>query len=117
MTFSLLLSDNNYDDRIIELLKLSLSGLIARESHMPVYRIFLEETSGNQLEFTAIMGSHSPFEYMSIRSAAKVYTQYKNKYLDKLGRAEEDEYISTDQKWAARSGLLNDEDAGFVIPL
>ena len=112
----ILLSDYNYDDRIIELIKLSLSGLLERENHTTVYRIFLEETSGNQLEFTAIMGSHAPFEYVSIKSPGSVYGQYCNKYIDKLGRPEEDEYITTDQKWAARSGLLEDEDAGFVIP-
>ena len=111
----ILLSDYNYDDRIIELIKLSLSGLLERENHTTVYRIFLEETSGNQLEFTAIMGSHAPFEYVSIKSPGSVYGQYCNKYIDKLGRPEEDEYITTDQKWAARSGLLEDEDAGFVI--
>ncbi len=112
----ILLSDNNYDDRIIELMKLSLSGLLEKENHKPVYRIFLEDSSGSQLEFTAIMGRHAPFEYISIKTGANVYTHYRNKYLDKLGRPEEDEYISTDQKWAARSGLLADEDAGFVLP-
>ena len=112
----ILLSDNNYDDRIIELMKLSLSKLLERENHVPVYRIFLEETAGNQLEFIAIMGSHAPFEYVSVKSTASAYTYYRDKYIDKLGRPEEDEYILTDQKWAVRSGLLEDEDAGFVIP-
>lgn len=113
----ILLSDNNYDDRIIELMKLSLSELLEKVNHTPVYRIFLEDTAGSQLEFTAIMGSRAPFEYVTIKTAAKVYNQYRDKYLSKLGRAEEDEYISTDQKWAAKSGLLKDEDAGFIIPL
>ena len=39
----ILLSDNNYDDRIIELMKLSLSGLLEQDNHAPVYRIFLEK--------------------------------------------------------------------------
>ena len=112
----ILLSDYNYDDRIMELMKLSLSALLEKNNNMPVYRIFLEQASGNQLEFTAILGSHAPFEYVTVRTDAKVYTQYKNKYLDKLGKPEEDEYISTDQKWAARSGLLKDEDAGYIVP-
>ena len=67
-------------------------------------------------EFIAIMGSHAPFEYVSVKSTASAYTYYRDKYIDKLGRPEEDEYISTDQTWAVRSGLLGDEDAGFVIP-
>ena len=112
----ILLSDNNYDDRIIELMKLSLSGLIEKENKTTVYRIFLEETSANQLEFTAIMGSRPPFEYVSIKTVASVYTQYRDKYLHMLGNPGEDEYISTDQRWAARSGLLKHENAGFIIP-
>lgn len=112
----ILLSDNNYDDRIIELMKLSLSGLLEKENHMPVYRIFLEDTAGSQLEFTAIMGAHAPFEYVSISTAANVYYQYRDKYHKKLGRPEEDEYIATDQEWAEESGLLENEDPGFVIP-
>lgn len=112
----ILLSDNNYDDRIIELMKLSLSELLEKENHEPVYRIFLEETSGNMLKFTAIMGKRAPFEYIDIKTPSNVYTQYKNKYFNKLGRPEEDEYITTDQKWAAKSGLLKDEEAGFIIP-
>ena len=110
----ILLSDNNYDDRIIELMKLSLSEILEKENHEPVYRIFLEETSGNQLEFTAIMGKRAPFEYVSVKTPSIVYTQYKNKYQNKLGKPEEDEYIATDQKWAERSGLLKDEDAGLM---
>lgn len=113
----ILLSESNYDDRIIELMKLSLSGLLEKDQHMPVYRIFLEETSGNMFLFTAIMGSRAPFEYMTAKTPSNVYTQYRDKYLDKLGRPEEDEYISTDQKWAEKSGLLKDEDHGFVIPM
>ena len=113
----ILLSDNNYDDRIIELMKLSLSGILEKENREPVYRIFLEETSGNQLEFTAIMGKRAPFEYVSVKAPSIVYTQYRDKYQNRLGKPEEDEYIITDQKWAAKSGLLKDEDAGFVIPL
>lgn len=112
----ILLSDCNYDDRIIELMKLSLSVLLEKETHMPVYRIFLEETAGNMLEFTAIMGSHAPFEYMTIKSEANVYYQYRDKYQNKLGTPEDDEYISTDQKWAKKSGLLKDENHGFVFP-
>ena len=77
----ILLSDNNYDDRIIEPMKLSLSGILEKENCEPVY------------------------------------TQYRDKYQNRLGKPEEDEYITTDQKWAAKSGLLKDEDAGFVIPL
>ena len=113
----ILLSDNNYDDRIIELMKLSLSELLEKDSHTPVYRIFLEDTAGSQLEFTAIMGVAAPYEYITIKSAANVYNQYRDKYLKKLGRPEDDEYISTDQKWAKKSGLLKDEDAGFVVPM
>ena len=112
----ILLSDYNFDDRIIELMKLSLSGIFENEKHMPVYRIFLENASGNQMEFTAIMGNHAPFEYNSIKTLPDVYTYFRNTYIRRLGRPEEDEYISTDQKWAARSGLLKEEDPGFVIP-
>ena len=59
----------------------------------------------------------APYEYITIKSAANVYNQYRDKYLKKLGRAEDDEYIATDQKWAKNSGLLKDEDAGFVVPI
>ena len=111
-----LLSENNYDDRIIELMKLSLSGLIEKNNHMPVYRIFLDEASGSQMLFVAILGAHAPFEYINIKTVSNVYTQFKDKYLGKLGRPEEDEYISTDQEWAKSSGLLKDDDAGFMIP-
>ncbi len=112
----ILLSDCNYDDRIIELMKLSLSELLEKENHIPVYRIFLEETAGSMLDFTAIMGSHAPFEYVTIKTDARVYNQYRDRYLNKLGRPEEDEYITTDQKWAKKSGLLKDEDPGFMVP-
>ncbi|MBR1477681.1 MAG: CpXC domain-containing protein [Lachnospiraceae bacterium] len=112
----ILLSDNNYDDRIIELMKLSLSGLIEKENGEPVYRIFLEDTAGSRMMFTAILGSHAPYEYVTIETAANVYNQYRDKYLHRLGRPEEDEYIATDQKWARKSGLLKDEDAGMIIP-
>lgn len=113
----ILLSDNNYDDRIIELMKLSLSGLLEKENRMPVYRIFLESTAGNRLEFTAILGNRASFEYVTINSHTIVYNQYRDKYLKKLGRPEEDEYISTDQQWAKKSGLLKDDDAGFMLPI
>ncbi len=113
----ILLSDSNYDDRIIELMKFSLSGVLEKENHTRVYRIFLEETSGNLLVFTAIMGSRPPFEYVSVKTPTKVYYDFKNKYLDKLDRPEANEYISTDQKWAANSGLLAGTDPGFVIPI
>ncbi|MCR5603000.1 MAG: CpXC domain-containing protein [Lachnospiraceae bacterium] len=113
----ILLSDYNYDDRIIELMKLSLSGLLEKENHMPVYRIFLENSSGNMMEFTAIMGSHAPFEYMDVKVAANVYTQFKKEYLNKLGSPEDDEYIATDQKWAADTGLLKDHNPGFIFPM
>ena len=112
-----LLSEYNYDDRIIELMKLSLAGLMEKEYHEPVYRIFLGETSGNQMEFEAIMGAKAPFEYVTVKTPANVYTHFKNKYLDKLGKPEDDEYIITDQKWAKESGLLEEEDPGFIIPL
>ena len=111
----ILLSDNNYDDRIIELMKLSLSGLIEKASHLPVYRIFLEDTVGSQMEFTAIMGTRAPFEYITIKSASNVYNQYRDKYLKKLGRPENDEYIVIDQIWANNTGLLKDEDTGLVV--
>ena len=52
----ILLSDNNYDDRIIELMKLSLSGLMKREHSEPVYRVFLEDLTRNLMEFTVITG-------------------------------------------------------------
>ncbi|MBE5999027.1 MAG: hypothetical protein E7239_12275 [Sarcina sp.] len=113
----ILLSDCNYDDRIIELIKLSLSRILEKEKHMPVYRIFLEDTSGSMLEFTAIMGSRPPYEYITVTSAANIYNQYRDKYLHKLGRPEEDEYIMTDQKWAVNAGLLKDGPAGVVIPV
>ena len=113
----ILLSDYNYDDRIIELMKLSLSGLLEKDNHMPVYRIFLEDSSGNMMQFTAIMGNHAPYEYINIKVAANVYTQFRDKYLNKLGKPENDEYITTDQKWASDTGLLKDEDPGFIFPV
>lgn len=113
----ILLSDYNYDDRIVELMKLSLSALLEKETHMPVYRIFLEKIEGSMLEFTAIMGKHAPFEYMTVESTESIYYQYRDKYLNKLGRLEEDEYITTDQKWAKKSGLLKNEGFEFVVPI
>lgn len=112
----ILLSDYNYDDRIIELMKFSLSGLIEKEKRF-VYRIFLEETVGSKMFFTAILGRNAPYEYATIETVVNVYNQYRDKYLHKLGRPEEDEYIVTDQKWAKKSGLLKDEDQGIVIPV
>ena len=112
----ILLSDNNYDDRIIELMKLSLSELMEKQARKPVYRIFLDNTSGNILEFVAIMGARPPFENISVKTAASVYTYYWKKYISKLGKPGEDEYIYTDQKWAKKSRLLQDEDPGFVLP-
>ena len=113
----ILLSDCNYDDRIIELMKLSLSTILEEDIGQPVYRIFLEETSGNQLVFTAIMGSFAPFEYVNIKTIPSVYFDYKDKYLGKLGDPNMDEYILTDQQWAKKSDLLKDEDAGGIIPV
>ncbi len=113
----ILLSEYNFDDRIIELMKLSLAGLLEKENHTSVYRIFLDEAPGTMLEFVAIMGSHAPFEYITASTPVSVYNHFRDKYLKDLGRPEEDKYISTDQKWAAASGLLEDEDPGFVIPV
>ena len=113
----IMLSDYNYDDRIIELMKLSLSKILEKDVNAPVYRIFLEETSGNNLHFTAIMGSRPPFEYINVRTQAKGYNYFRDKYIDKLGKPEADEYISTDQKWAKESGLLEDEDPGFMVQI
>lgn len=113
----ILLSDNNYDDRIIELMKLSLSGMLEKDTSMPVYRIYLDDTAGNVLQFTAIMGAFPPFEYIFVKTPSMVYTQFKKDYFDKLGMPEADEYILTNQEWAAKSGLLKDGPAGFVIPL
>ena len=113
----ILLSDNNYDDRIVELMKLSLSGLLEKEKQVPVYRIFLEDTAGNQLVFNAFMGVHPPFELIDIKTPVSVYYEFRNRYLSKLGNMEDDEYINTDQKWAARSGLLKDDDPGTIIPM
>ena len=113
----ILLSDSNYDDRIMELMKLSLSRILEKENHMPVYRICLDDASGNMLEFVAFLGAFPPFDSVSVSAQAAVYNYYHDKYFDKLGKPEADEYISTDQEWAKNSGLLADEDAGFVIPL
>ena len=113
----ILLSEYNYDDRIMELMKYSLSGLLEKDNHIPVYRIFLEESSGNQLVFTAIMGARAPFDIINVRTQASVYNHFRNQYLNMLDSPEKDEYIYTDQNWAAKSGLLKDGDAGFVIPL
>ncbi|MCR5012115.1 MAG: CpXC domain-containing protein [Lachnospiraceae bacterium] len=113
----ILLSDYNYDDRIIELMKCSLSELIEKECNDHVHRIFLDESAGNTMKFTAILGIHAPYEYIDISVPSYVYTQYRNKYLDKIGNPEEDEYIYTDQKWAAKSGLLKDENPGFILPV
>ena len=113
----ILFSDCNYDDRIMELIKLSLSGILEKENHTPVYRIFLEDASGSTLEFTAFLGAIPPFETATIKTGASVYTYFSDKYLDQLGNPEDDEYILTDQKWARNSGLLKEDDAGFVIPM
>lgn len=113
----ILVFDSNYDDRIIELMKYSLSHLLEKDNHMPVYRIFLEESSGNQLLFVAIMGSKPPFEYVTAKTPSSAYSHYRDKYLNKLAKPEDDEYIFCDQKWASESGLLEGEDEGFVIPL
>ena len=110
----ILLSDNNYDDRIFELMKLSLSRLIERKTHSKVYRIFLDDTSGHNLLFTAITGERPPFEYISINSNPGVYVKYRKKYLDRLGLPNEDEYIFTDQNWAKESGLLEDDDESLI---
>ena len=110
----ILLSDYNYDDRIIELMKVPLSKMLENETHMPVYRIFLEGSTGNDLEFTAIMGSGAPFEYITVKTAGSIYFDYKRKYMDQLDRPEADAYILTDQKWAKESGLLKNDDAGFL---
>lgn len=67
-----LLSDSNFDDWIIELMKLSVSGLIERENHVPVYRILLEETAGNMLEFTAMLGDCAQFEYITVKAPANI---------------------------------------------
>ncbi|SFP96456.1 hypothetical protein SAMN02910358_00300 [Lachnospiraceae bacterium XBB1006] len=63
------------------------------------------------------MGAFPPFEYVTVKTPAATYTKYKNKYLGKLGEPEADEYLFTNQKWAAESGLLDGEPSGFVIPL
>ena len=110
------LLDHNYDDRIVELMKLSLSGLLEKDNHKPVYRIFLEESAGNTMEITAIMGSRAPFEYVTVNCLATNYKYFKDKYLRKLGRPEADEYIKTDQEWAKKTGLLKNVDPGYVIP-
>ena len=56
-------------------MKLSLSELLEKDTNTPVYRIFLEDTAGNQLEFTAIMGARAPFEYVTVKSEANVYNR------------------------------------------
>lgn len=103
------------NDRIIELMKLSLSGLIIKERNEPVYRIFIDDIVGSKLQIMAIMGSHAPYEYITIETSANVYNQFRDKYQHKIGNPEEDEYIVTDQRWAKKSGLLKDEDPGRVI--
>ena len=54
---------------------------------------------------------------MDVKVAANVYTQFKKEYLNKLGSPEDDEYIATDQKWAADTGLLKDHNPGFIFPM
>ena len=61
-------------------------------------------------------GLYTRFEYVTVKVAANVYYQFGNKHQNMLGRAEDDEYISTDQEWARKSGLLKDEDPGFMVP-
>jgi hypothetical protein len=106
----ILLSDYNFDDRIVGLVKLSISRLISKETHTPVYRIFLDDASGNMLNYIAIMGTRAPFEYMNIASEVRFYVQNRDRYPDKLGRPESDEYILTNQKWAIKCGLLEDDE-------
>ena len=100
----ILLSENNYDDRVIELMKLSLSGLMKREHSDPVYRVFLEDLTRNFMEFTVIMGKRAPFEYVTVNTPLDSYRSFQEQYLPKLGRPEEDELIETDQKWAVKAG-------------
>jgi hypothetical protein len=58
-----------------------------------------------------------PFENVEVRTEASIYTKYKNKYLHRIGDPREDRYIFTDQKWAEESGLLSDEDEGYIMPM
>ena len=112
----ILLFDGGYDDRIMELMKYSLSQLLEKEHRAPVYRIFLEDASGSRLTFTAFMGISVPFEPVTIETPGSVYFEYRKKYMGRLGKPEMDEYILTDLKWAKKSGLLEGEDPGFLLP-
>ncbi|MBR7046262.1 MAG: hypothetical protein IKI23_11475 [Lachnospiraceae bacterium] len=113
----ILLSDCSYDDRIMELVKLALSRLLQKDSGQHVYRIFLDQASGNMLTFAAVLGMRPPFENVEVRTEASIYTKYKNKYLQRIGDPREDRYIFTDQKWAEESGLLSGEDEGYIMPM
>ena len=111
----ILLSDYNYDDRIVELMKLELSKGIEKENHKPVYRIFVDDVSGNGIRITAIMGAKAPFEYITIKTPASTYTQFSRQYLERLKKPEDDEYVETDQDWAKRSGILDHERKQVLI--
>ena len=112
----ILLSENHCDDRVIELMKLALSGLMKREHSEPVYRVFLEDLTHNFMEFTVITGKRAPFEYVTVNTPLDSYNSFQKRYQQKLGRSEDDEYIETDQRWAAKAGLLDDDDLNLLIP-
>lgn len=112
----ILLSENHCDDRVIELMKLALSGLMKREHSEPVYRVFLEDLTHNFMEFTVITGKRAPFEYVTVNTPLDSYHSFQKRYQQKLGRSEDDEYIETDQRWAAKAGLLDDDDLNLLIP-
>ena len=102
----ILLSDNNYDDRIMELIKLSITERLEKEEGMPVHGIILEDASGGQMEFTAFMGTEPPFDAVVVHTPAFSYTQFDDIYRGMLGRPQDDAFLFTDQEWARKSGLL-----------
>lgn len=57
---------------------------------------------------------YNAYEYVDIKAPISIYYQYYNKYSDKIDKPMNDEYITTNQEWAKNSGLLSDDDIGFL---
>lgn len=82
----------------------------------PLAKALIMARIGNYIDFGA-MNHVDEDEFLSLFSDTDMRDDDRATYESFLGKPEEDEYITTDQKWAAKSGLLKDEDAGFVILL
>jgi|GEM_PF-1934047 len=101
--------DLGYDDRIIELLKLSLSQAYIKEHGGTVNRMFLDEREGERLTFILMLGERAPYEMVSLDAPASAYDLFREQLSSRLGPPNRDEYLITDRDWAIASGLLNEK--------